>query len=576
MNSPEIKHTPINKPFPILLVQPPIEEFYLTSKRTIPYGLASICASLEAKGYSTQILDGLATGKSKSIAYPNGFSYLFAYYGREDISFFSLFHQFKHFGYSYEHIGTRVRDLKPFLVGISSLFTAYCDQALETARVIKKFYPQAYIVMGGHHPTHFPEAVLGCRAVDFVLRGEGEDSLGILCDALKNKTDLDKVPGIGLRDKGKMILQPPVWIKDLNQLPLPALDRINQSYYQRNKKAAITMVSSRGCPMPCSYCSVSSTASHGRFRQRDVTDVLREIKEQASRLDIGFIDFEDENLALEKKWILALLSGINKIFKGNPPELRAMNGLYPPSLDREVMTAMQGAGFKTINLSLGSFSKDQLMRFKRPDVRKAHDRALALAQDLGLTCVSYVIAAAPGQSASSSLEDLLCLAQRRTLVGLSIFYPAPGSLDYAVCQEKGLLPKRFSLMRSTALPLDDTTKRLEAVTLLRLARILNFIKTRIDTHGNLPLGKACASDVLYGNRDFISHKLVQYFLEDGIIRGVDKKGNLYAHRTDADLCQKFIKEIKGLPLMGVEKGPLNFSEGHPLKRRVRHPLHGIL
>ncbi len=560
MNSPKKKQNAADKPFNILLVQPPIEEFYLTRKRTIPYGLASICASLEANGYPTQILDGLATDKSKSIAYPKEFAYLSPFYGREDVTLFSLFHQFKHFGYSYEHIGTRVRDIKPFLVGISSLFTAYCNQALETARIIKKFYPQAYIAMGGHHPTHFPQEVLGCRAVDFVLRGEGEDSLAILCDALKNKTDLDKVPGIGFRKNKKIIIHPPVWIKNLNQLPLPKLDRVRQSYYQRNKKAAITMVSSRGCPMPCSYCSVSTSASHAKFRQRDVADVLREIKEQASRLDIGFIDFEDENLALDKKWILALLAGLNTIFKEKKPELRAMNGLYPPSLDREIMTAMRGAGFKTINLSIGSFSKDQLTRFKRPDVRRDHDRALDLAQELGLTCVSYVIAAAPGQSSTSSLNDLLCLAQRRTLVGLSIFYPAPGSLDYGICQEKGLLPKYFSLMRSTALPLDDTTKRLAAVTLLRLARILNFIKTRIDIHGNIPLGENTSEILDPIDRESISLKLVQYFLQDGIIRGVDKKGKLYAHKTDADLCQEFIKKIKNLPLMGVEKGPLSFPD----------------
>jgi radical SAM superfamily enzyme YgiQ (UPF0313 family) len=444
------------------------------------------------------------------------------------------------------------------------LFTAYCDQALETARVIKKFYPQAYTVMGGHHPTHFPQDVLDCSAVDFVLRGEGEESLPILCDALKNGTALETVPGICFRDKKTLFVNPPVWIKNLDQLPLPRLDRVNHSYYQRNKRSAITMVSSRGCPMPCSYCSVSASTSHARFRQRDVIAVLREIEEQASRLNIGFIDFEDENLALEKTWILALLSGLVHMFKENPPELRAMNGLYPPSLDREIMTAMQEAGFKTINLSLGSFSRDQLARFKRPDVINAHDRALDLAQDLGLSCVSYVIAAAPGQSAASSLEDLICLAQRRTLVGLSIFYPAPASLDYALCQAKELLPNRFSLMRSTALPLDNTTTRLEAVTLLRLARILNFIKTRIDTHGHLPQekrfkAKAWAGGVSDASRDAVSHKLVQYFLQDGIVRGVDKQGRIYAHKTDADLCQKFIQRIKTLPLMGVEKGPVKFS-----------------
>jgi len=542
--------------FNILLVQPPIEEFYLTSKRTIPYGLASICASLEAKGYPTQIVDALATDKTKAIPYPEGFSHLAPYYGRNDITLFSVFNKFKHFGYSYEHLGAMVRAEKPFLVGISSLFTAYCAQALETARVIKKFYPKAYIVMGGHHPTHFPKKILECREVDFVLRGEGEISLPILCDVVKKGTDLKSIPGIAFRDDKKIIINPPVWIKDFKLIPLPALDKINQSYYQRNNKAAITMVSSRGCPMPCSYCSVSATASHGKFRQRDVKNVLKEIEEQAKRLDIGFIDFEDENLALDKKWIMDLLSGLNKIFKGKLPELRAMNGLYPPSLDREIMSAMKNAGFKTLNLSLGSFSKNQLQRFKRPDVRKAHDRALEFAKKLGMTCVSYVIAAAPGQCAESSLNDLFCLAQRRTLAGLSIFYPAPGSLDYTLCKNQNLLPKKFSLMRSSALPLDDRTSRLEAVTLLRLARILNFIKSRIDNHGCLPPAQAFVSEDPPPpiDRDTISHKLLQWFLDDGIIRGIDKNGKLYTHKTDSQLCQKFIKQIRQIPIMGVEKG----------------------
>jgi anaerobic magnesium-protoporphyrin IX monomethyl ester cyclase len=600
----------------ILLVQPPMEEFYITRKRTIPYGLASICASLEKKGYPTQIFDALATDKSKIIEYPEEFSHLEHFYGREDISLFSLFHKFYHFGYSYEHIGTLVRRKKPFLVGISSLFSAYCDQALFTAQAIKKFYPKALIVIGGHHPTLFPKEVLDCKAIDFVLRGEGEISLPLLCDALVAGGDLKKIPGIAFKDKDKdkdkdkIFINSPAWIKDFKSIPLPALTKVNQAYYQRNNKASITMVSSRGCPMSCSYCSVSATSSHAKFRQRDVEDVLEEIETQARRLDIGFIDFEDENLTLNKNWILTLLSGLDEIFKGKPVELRAMNGLYPPSLDREIIGAMKKSGFKTLNLSLGSFSKKQLQRFKRPDVRKAHDRALGFAQELGLNCVSYVIAAAPGQNAKSSLNDLLFLAQKRTLAGLSIFYPAPGSLDYELCRTQCLLPGKFSLMRSTALPLDEKTTRLEAITLLRLARILNYIKNCIDNQGVLPLAEPCIietipcpydntantasansstssvmanstnssamanstnssaranstnssareANTVRANRETISHKLVQWFLNDGIIRGLDKKGNVYTHETDQKLSKNFIHEIKKNPLMGVIKGPLS-------------------
>ena len=78
----------------ILLIQPPIRDFYLTRKRTIPYGLMSIAASLEQKGFSVALLDALATGKSKVIEAPPEMAFLDPFYGRADRSPFALFHHY--------------------------------------------------------------------------------------------------------------------------------------------------------------------------------------------------------------------------------------------------------------------------------------------------------------------------------------------------------------------------------------------------------------------------------------------------------------------------------------------------
>ena len=541
----------------VLLIQPPIREFYLTRKRTIPYGLASIAAALQHKGFSVEILDALARDKSKPLPYPDGFDHLTPYYGRFDQSRFALFHQFRHFGYSHEHIGTLVRACKPLVAAVSSLFTAYADQALATAAAIKRFSPDTCVVMGGHHPTVFPEETLAHPVVDFVLRGEGEKSLPALCRLLKQgKTDdasLKQIPGIGFKTAGSVFTSSPAWVEDLSTLPGPDMEKIDQGYYFRRGQAAITVVASRGCPFPCSYCSVSSTSSHARFRQRPVGDVLREIRTQAEQIDIGFIDFEDENLTLKKDWVLELLAGVREIFEGKPVELRAMNGLYPPSLDAEIILAMKAAGFRTLNLSVGSFSGRQLRKFKRPDVTRDHDRVLETAQKAGLDCVSYIIGAAPGQTADTTLEDLLMLAERRTLAGLSIFYPAPGSLDYDRCRSEGLLPADYSLMRSTALPLDHTTPRLEAVTLLRLARILNFMKSEIDTRGWLPEPEVFSTkaSVAKADRTQISRMLLAWFLADGVIRGADRSGEIYAHRTEPVLSHRFLEGLATRKLLGV-------------------------
>ena len=548
----------------VVLIAPPIREFYLTKKRTIPYGLACIAKQLEQAGFSCTIIDALARDKSKIIEYPKGFSHLVPHYGRTDITFFSLFHHYRHFGYSFEHIANLTRQEKPFLVGISALFTPYWEQALETARAVKRFWPNAFIVLGGHHVTQFPKNCLECKEIDFVIQGEGEIPMVQLARLLKDQTpgilpeaaDLRHISGIGFRYGNDIVLNPPFWADSPHGLDRNALDKIDWHFYQRNKKAAITIVASRGCPFSCSYCAVSAAGNYADFRMRPVKDVLDEIKLQAESKQIGFIDFEDENLTLKKSWVMELLDGIQQIFKGQEVELRAMNGLFPPSLDTEILTAMKAAGFKTLNLSVGSFCAAQLKRFKRPDVRQAHDRVLDIAKDLDMDCVSYLLGAAPGQTAETTLNDLLALAARRTIAGLSIYYPAPGSADYALCEKQQLLPHDFSLMRSTVFPVADTTSRLEAVTLLRLARILNFLKSCVDQQGVLPKAFnpreiSDIEDTCHGKMD--RHKasilLIRLFLTDAIPRGMDHEGRIYHHPHSTDLCKKFITFSQSLEIV---------------------------
>ena len=167
----------------ILLIQPPIRDFYLTAKRTIPYGLACIAGALLAKGYTVAIFDALATQKSKMLDWPSEMVYLEKYYGHADVSPFALFHRYRHFGYSFEHIGKIARESEAFLVGISSLFTAYQNEALKTAEIVKKWHPNTQVVLGGHHPTSFTKIVMASKAVEYILRGEGLDSLPLLAKA---------------------------------------------------------------------------------------------------------------------------------------------------------------------------------------------------------------------------------------------------------------------------------------------------------------------------------------------------------------------------------------------------------
>jgi radical SAM superfamily enzyme YgiQ (UPF0313 family) len=536
----------------ILLIQPPIRDFYLTAKRTIPYGLACIASALMESGFAVSILDGLATSKSRIRDLPDELSYLQPYYGRPDRSPFALFHHFRHYGYSFDTIGKKAGESGAFLVGVSSLFTPYVGEAIHTAEVVKACLPDAKIVLGGHHPSDLPESVMASAAVDFVIRGEGEVAMPLLAKALSEGSRYDAIPGLAFRtNDGTTQINPVARMQNMDGYPLPATPLVNQKFYRRKNGASTVIVASRGCPMKCSYCSFGNQPEIG-YRKKSVDTVIREIGRFADQNKSGFIDFEDENLSLDRRWFLKLLKEIADRFGAARFELRAMNGLYPPALDEEAVRAMKKAGFKTLNLSLGSTCKQQLNQFNRADVRPDFDRALDWAERYDLEAVGYVICAAPFQRVEDSISDLLYLAGRRVLAGVSVFYPAPGSKDFELCAKHGLLPDHFSCMRSSALPLSHTTSRKEAATLLRLARILNFMKSLLDSGFSIP--KASSANIRIDssdNRFEIGQQLVGRFLKDGRIRGIAPRGEIYDHLISETVSREFVAGLAKIDIRGT-------------------------
>ncbi len=518
----------------------------------MPYGLACVAGACRQAGFSVAILDGLASAKARIIPWPAEMGYLNPFYGRVDRSPFGLFHHFRHFGASFEHLARQAKASGAWLVGISSLFSAYEDSALATAEAIRKACPRARIVLGGHHPTALAEAVLAHPAVDFVLRGDGEMGMPALARALRENAPLADVPGLAYHAAGHVLeIAPPARADDLDRLPPPAFDLIDWHFYRRAGRGALALSAGRGCPLRCTYCAVNAATYHG-YRCRRVAGVLADI-EAADRLaPLGFIDFEDEHLTADRQWFLALMTALRTHFKERRPELRAMNGLLAASLDEELIAVMRAGGFKTLNLALITTVAAQLKRFGRPDLTVDLDRVLALSAKHELASVAYLIVAGPGQDPGQSLQDLLFLARRRVLAGVSVFYPAPGSADYRWCRRQGLLPDTAGLLRATALPLVHVTDRLQTVTLLRLGRILNFMKAVIDEGTGLPEPATVPKRLLLDRkRAEIGRLLLAGFLHDGAVCGVDDEGWVYRHAVDAKLARQFRDGLAEGPVRGA-------------------------
>jgi hypothetical protein len=101
-------------------------------------------------------------------------------------------------------------------------------------------------------------------------------------------------------------------------------------------------------------------------------------------------------------------------------------------------------------------------------------------------------------------------------------------------------------MRATALPIDQRTTRTDSITLLRLGRILNFMKHLATTGVPVPQPVPVDNHLdPHQDRQQVGLKLLAAFLWDGGIRGLDPDGTVYDHRVSAHLCQRFLEGLPG-------------------------------
>ncbi len=466
----------------ILLIQPPVIDFYRTPLRTQPIGLTYLAASLKRHGHEVEILD-CQTEEKRAIPLPAELSYLKEFYPLNDRSPFKLYTGFYHFGMGWEEIKKEIEGSKADLFGISSSFTAYHGEALRVAKLIKEWDSKKTVVMGGSHVSCDPQGVLKSPFVDYVILGEGEYRFPALIEQIqrgkgKERSDLD---GVGYQTDGEIRIHPlQRFIEDLNSLPFPERRLLDLDRYRIGKKRSTMMITSRGCPHGCAYCSAHLVMGSS-FRVRRPENILQEMIECRKQYGIEAFDLEDDNFTFDLTRAKELMVLILKTFGEKGIELSAMNGISFASLDGELLSLMKRAGFRTLNLSLVSNERLTKERLGRPHPLIGFENLLREAEKVGLNVIAYAILGIPGQTLGEMLDTLIDLMGKRVLIGPSIYYPTPGTPLFQRCLKDGILPPHPTQWRSSALPVEtETFNRLDLVTLFRLVRVINFIKGRMD------------------------------------------------------------------------------------------------
>jgi radical SAM superfamily enzyme YgiQ (UPF0313 family) len=189
-------------------------------------------------------------------------------------------------------------------IGVSSI-SSTAPRAFQIAEKFRKL--GIPVAIGGPHSTFLPEESL--QYADYVVRGEGEETIVELLEHLESDKPLDTINGLSFKRDDKFVHNPArELINNLNEAPIPDFSIV----YKWEKSRVVPVATSRGCPFACRFCSVIQMFGR-KYRHKSLERIIEEIKAAASQKRHMF--FIDDNFAANKKRTKELLRAMiaNKI-----------------------------------------------------------------------------------------------------------------------------------------------------------------------------------------------------------------------------------------------------------------------
>lgn len=423
----------------ILLVYPPVtfsNNSYLPSIY-LPLGILYVAAGVEIQGNDVvEIYDARLSAKINA-----------------DTRFFTL-------GDHWKEIERRIYKAKPDLVGISTLSFAQMRNVDKVAEIVKKIEKDTLVVVGGQHPSVYPEDFLVNTNIDIVIKGEGEEVFPQLLQRIRARESIEGIPGVVSKSNFNTPQKPldQKYIFNLDDLPFPAYHLYDMGRYlylqnhgfssrfRRHGRRPVSMITSRGCPFNCTFC-LGYGVMGKQWRSHSVDYIMKHIDFLIREFDIDLIHFEDDNINFDYKRFEGLLYNLKNLkhrLSWDTP-----NGLRADKLDKTIL--IQAKESSCGYLILGVESGDQ--RILNEIIKKNLNLSIVmkvakLCKDLNLKLFAFFVIGFPGEKIADMKKTIsfaLDLFWQHNVIP-AIFWAAPykGTELYDLCKEGGYFTEPIS------------------------------------------------------------------------------------------------------------------------------------
>ncbi len=368
----------------------------------VPLGILSIAASLDSVGWSTTVFD--ATFRTP------------------------------------EDFETRLATERPSVVGIYvNMMTK--TNALAMAAAAKR--SGAFVIVGGPEPVFYAEEFLA-RNVDVVVVGEGELTTHELLAALRDgKSDFSQIQGIVYRSRDGSIVRTPrrPHITSLDTLPFPDRTKVDLTEYlnawkQRHGSTSLSMVTMRGCPFTCTWCS---HAVYGEsYRRRSAQHVVRELVMLNGRYHPDAYWFADDVFTINHSWLFAFAEELRRERLSITYECITR----ADRMNEQVVEALRESGCKRLWIGSESGSQRILDAMSRRVSVEQVQAMTHLAQANGIEVGMFIMLGYAGETREDIEETARHVREcRPDQILTTVAYPIKGTSFYNEVQERLVLPQ---------------------------------------------------------------------------------------------------------------------------------------
>lgn len=360
------------------------------------------------------------------------------------------------YGTPYPKLKEIIKKEAPDIVGITIPFSSQSESAKKVGIICREIDPNITVVMGGPHVAVGYEALLHEEICDFCIVREGEITFREFIRKMISNEKIHGLKGLAYKKNHKIIYEPREDLIELDNLPFPAYELLDHNKYlqspylykSRSGIAAnsISMITSRGCPYKCTFCSIAKHMGR-KYRYHSSVYVIEHIRYCVEKMGVNNFHFEDDNISLIKKRfgeIIDKIIGNNLDISWDTP-----NGVRAETLDYNLLKKAKKSGCNSLQIAIESGNQDVLNNIiKKNSSLKAIEKVTGFCNNLKIPLRAFYVIGFPGETMENIYDTInlaLKLFKVENVFPILLFAtPLYGTELYNECVEKKLIDQIFS------------------------------------------------------------------------------------------------------------------------------------